>query len=146
EGEIRTIDKKLPIYNVRTLQAQIDSGISSEWILSFLSELFAGLATLLCAMGLYGIVAYGVSSRTREIGIRLALGATRPAVVRLFLHEGFLLLIAGIAVGAPAALGTSRLLRTLLYGLQPTDPATLAFIIGILLLAGFSAILVPVLR
>jgi predicted permease len=146
ERAIRTIDKRLPIYNVRTLQAQIDGGISSERILSFLSELFAVLATLLCAIGLYGIIAYGVASRIREIGIRFALGATRPGVVRLFLYEGSFLLVTGIAVGAPAALGASRVLQNLLYGLKATDLATLASMIGIVLLVGFSAILIPVLR
>ncbi len=146
QHEIRTIDKKLPIYAIRTLQAQVDSGISSERILSFLSELFATLAMLLCAIGLYGIVAYGVSSRNREIGIRFALGATRKDVMRLFLNEGCLLLTAGIAVGAPSALAISGLLRSLLYGLQPTDPATLVSVIGILLLAGLSAIVLPLLR
>ncbi|MBV9405269.1 MAG: ABC transporter permease, partial [Acidobacteriaceae bacterium] len=146
EHTIRAIDPKLPIYNVRTLQAQIDQGVSSERMLSFLSTLFSFLATLLCCIGLYGIVAYSVSRRIREIGVRFAVGAQKSHIARLFLLETVLLLISGIVIGIPAALVSSTLFKTLLYGLRPSDPSTLLFTIAIVLVAGMLAVFLPVRR
>lgn len=146
EHTIRAIDSKLPIYDVRTLQAQIDQGISSERVLSFLSALFSGLATLLCGIGLYGIVAYAVSRRTREIGVRFAVGAQKSDVAKLFLRESVIVIAAGILIGMPIALVSTRVLKSLLYGLQPTDLPTLAFTIAILVAAGLLATLLPVRR
>lgn len=145
ERTIRSVNKQIPIYRVRTLQAQIDSDLSSERILSFLSTLFAALATVLCCIGLYGIVAFGVMSRTREIGIRVALGSTRSAVARLFLTESLLVVAAGITIGIPLALAAARLLTSLLYGLRPNALATLLFICAILVVAAISAMALPVL-
>ena len=82
---VQSIDPRLPAFNVRTMQEQIDAGLSSEQVLSFLSMLFSSLAMLLAAIGLYGIVAYAVSRRTREIGVRLAIGAQRGDIRALFL-------------------------------------------------------------
>ncbi|MDQ2840548.1 MAG: ABC transporter permease [Acidobacteriota bacterium] len=146
EHAIRAVSPKLPIYNVRTLQSQIDSGISSERILGLLSTLFGALATLLCAIGLYGIIAYGVTSRTREIGIRGALGSTRQGIAALFLREGGLLILCGTAAGIPLALASSRLLGSLLFGLEWNDPTTLVSIIAILGAAGALAVLLPAWR
>lgn len=146
EHTIRAIDSKLPVYNVRTLEAQIDQGVSSERVLSFLSALFSALATLLCAIGLYGIIAYGVSRRTREIGVRFAVGAQKSDVARLFLGESILVIAIGILIGIPAALASARLLTTLLYGLQPNDTSTLAITAVILLIAGLMATMLPVRR
>ncbi len=146
ERAIRAVDPKLPIYNVRTLQAQIDQGISSERVLSFLSALFSGLATLLCGMGLYGIAAYTVSRRTREIGVRFAVGAQRSDIASLFVRETVLVIGTGILVGIPAALVSTRILKNLLYGLEPTDVPTLAFTVAVLVLAGLLAIFLPVRR
>jgi predicted permease len=146
ERTIRAIDPKLPIYNVRTLQAQIDQGISSERALSFLSALFSGLATLLCGLGLYGIISYAVSRRTREIGVRFAIGAQRSDVVRLFLREATVLVAAGIVIGVPAALACTRVLKTLLYGLEPSDAPTLAVSTGVLAIACLLATMLPVRR
>lgn len=143
---IRTTDRRLPVYNVRTLQAQIEQGISSERILSFLSELFSLLATLLCAIGIYGIVAYAVSSRTREIGIRIAVGASRPSIAKFFMNDALLLIAAGIVIGIPLALASARLLKSLLFGLQADDPAILAFITVLLSVVGLVATLLPVRR
>ncbi len=144
EHVIRALDARLPVYNVRTLQAQIDNDISSERILSFLSELFAALAVLLCGIGLYGIVAYGVTMRTREIGIRLALGATRPRVAKLFLLEVLLLLAAGIGAGIPLALGAAGLVKNLLFGLQANDAGTMALILLLLVVTSLGATVLPV--
>lgn len=146
ERAIRAIDAKLPIYNVRTLQAQIDQGISSERVLSFLSALFGALAILLCGIGLYGVAAYTVSRRTREIGVRFAVGAQRSDVAGLFIRETIVVVGAGILVGIPAALASTRILKNLLYGLEPTDVPTLAFTAAILIVAGLLAISLPVRR
>lgn len=143
ERTIGSVNKRIPILNARTLQAQIDSGLSSERILSFLSALFAVLATVLCCVGLYGIVAFGVTSRTREIGIRVALGSTRSGVAKLFLAESLLVVGIGVAIGIPLALASARLLKSLLYGLRPNDLATLFSICLILVLAGLFATALP---
>ncbi len=146
EHAIHAVDAKLPIYHLRTLQAQLDGGISSERILSFLSSLFSALAALLCGIGLYGITGYAVSRRTREIGVRFAIGAQKSDVAGLFLREGAVLIGCGILVGIPAALAATRLLKTLLYGLEPADLPTLAFTLGLLIAVGVLAMLLPVRR
>ncbi len=146
ERAIHAIDPKLPIYNVRTLQAQIDQGISSERVLSFLSTLFSALAVLLCGIGLYGIAAYTVLRRTREIGVRFSVGAQRSDVARLFLRETLVVIGAGVLVGIPAALASTRILKNLLYGLEPTDIPTLAFTVAVVIIAGLLAVSLPVRR
>lgn len=146
EHLIHGIDPKLPIYDVRTLQAQIEQGISSERVLSFLSTLFSALATLLCGIGLYGIVAYSVLRRTREIGVRFAVGAQKSDVASLFMRESVLIIAAGILIGIPVALASTRILKTILYGLEPADPPTLAVTVAILVLAGLLATVLPVRR
>ncbi len=121
-------------------------GISSERILGFLSSLFSLLAILLCAIGLYGIVAYAVGRRTREIGVRFALGAQKSDITRLFLRESMALIGGGILIGVPVALASTRVIKSLLYGLEPTDAPTLAFTTAVLILAGLLAILLPLRR
>jgi ABC-type antimicrobial peptide transport system permease subunit len=143
---IRSVDPRLPIFRVRELQDQIDQGISSERVLSFLSTLFSALATLLCGVGIYGLIAYAVSRRTREIGLRFALGAQKIDVANLFLRESVLLVAAGIVAGIPLALASTRVMKTVLYGVRPGDPVTLALTIAIFVIAGLLASLLPVLK
>lgn len=144
EHTIRSVDPRIPIYEVHTLQDRIDQGISPERILSFLSSLFSGLATLLCGIGLYGIVAYSVSRRTREIGVRFAVGAQKSDVARLFLRESALLIGAGVVVGIPAALAVTRFLKSLLFGVAGNDIPALVLTVGVLIAAGLLATSVPV--
>ncbi len=146
ERVIHSVNSQLSISNVRTLDEQIEQGISSERVLSFLSTLFSVLAILLCGIGLYGIVSYAVSSRTREIGVRFAIGAQRADVVWLFLRENLLLIAAGAIIGVPAALVSTGVLKALLFGLEPTDPGTLITAVAILALAGLVATILPVRR
>lgn len=146
ERAIRSIDSKLPIYQVRPLQAEIDEGISSERVLSFLSTLFGVLTTLLCTMGIYGLIAYAVSRRTREIGLRFAIGAQKLDVAKLFLRESLLLLAAGVLFGVPLAVAATRVLKSLLYGVAPGDLATLTLAVAIFFVAGLLASVLPVLR
>jgi predicted permease len=143
---IRSIDSKLPIYEVRQLQDEIDQGMSSERVLSFLSSLFGAFATLLSAMGIYGLIAFAVSRRTREIGLRFAIGAQKMDVAKLFLRESLLLVAAGILAGIPLAFAATRVLTSLLYDVAPRDPATLSLAVLIFLVAGLLASVLPVLR
>lgn len=140
---VRSIDPRLPVFNIRTLRAQIDAGLSSEQVLSFLSTLFSILATALAAIGLYGIVAYAVSRRTREIGVRLAIGAQRSDIRALFLRELLLVVGAGLVLGLPLAFSASQALKSLLYGVQPGDEATLAIASATILAVSFLATLLP---
>jgi predicted permease len=123
--EIFKLDADLPIYNLRTFETQVDRSLATERAVASLSTAFGLLATLLAVIGLYGVMAYTVARRTREIGIRMALGAVRGNVVWLVMREVLVLVGAGIALGVPAAVGLSRLVESQLFGIQPHDPLTL---------------------
>jgi predicted permease len=124
--EIRKLDADLPVYNLRTFETQVDRSLATERAVASLSTVFGLLATLLAVIGLYGVMAYTVARRTREIGIRMALGAVRGNVVWLVMREVMVLVGSGIALGLPAAIGLSRLVESQLFGIQPHDPLTLA--------------------
>ncbi len=146
EHAIRGADPKLPIYSVREMPDLIDQGITSERMLTFLAALFSGLVTLLCCIGVAGLIAYAVSRRTREIGIRFAIGAQKSDVAKLFFQESAVLLGAGVIVGVPLAIVSARVLRSLLYGVAATDTAVLASTVAIFLVAGLFASVLPVRR
>jgi len=135
------LDRDLPIYNMRTLESTIDASLLNERLVASLSALFGGLATLLAVIGLYGVMAYTVEQRTREIGIRMALGAQRRNVLWLVMHEVLAMVGIGLAIGLPAAWLSSRLVASLLYGIRPNDPAAIAaaaaVLAGVALLAGY---------
>jgi predicted permease len=143
---IRSIDPRLPIFRIRELQDQIDQGISSERVLSFLATLFSALATLLCGIGIYGLIAYAVSRRTREIGLRFAIGAQKMDVAKLFLNESMALVAAGIVAGIPLSLASTHAIKSLLYGVLPGDTLTLTLTIAIFVIAGLAASILPVLK
>jgi ABC-type antimicrobial peptide transport system permease subunit len=127
---------------MRTLEQQVDISLVTERMLASLSTMFGCLATLLAAIGLYGVMAYTVARRTREIGIRMALGASRGSVVWLVLREVLLLAGIGVAAGAPAAWASTRLVETQLFGIKPADPMTMLLAaIGIAAVALFSGYL-----
>lgn len=134
-------DRALPVYQLTTLAATVDDSLSVERMLAWLSLLFGGLATLLAAVGLYGVMSYTVVRRTREIGIRMALGAARGTVLAMVLREVAWLVGLGILVGLPGAYLLGRAASALLYGLTPLDPLSLVsatlLLIGIGLLAGY---------
>jgi predicted permease len=137
----RELDPKVPLYNLRTLDRQIERSLLNERLVATLSSAFGVLATLLAVIGLYGVMAFTVARRTREIGVRIALGAATRDVLWLVMREVVMLVGAGIVVGVAAAWYASRLVQTLLYGLTPTDPMTIgaaALLLGIVaLLAGY---------
>jgi len=124
--EVRAVDANVPIYNVRTLETQLDESLSQERLVATLSGWFGAFAMLLAAMGLYGVLAYSVTRRTNEIGLRMALGAERGGVIWMVLREALLLVGMGIAIGVPIALALARSVTSLLYGLKPTDPLTIS--------------------
>jgi putative ABC transport system permease protein len=139
--EVRSLDPNLPVFNVKTFADQINESINRERLVALLSSFFGFFALLLAALGLYGVMAYSVARRTREIGIRIALGARAGNVLWLVLRETLLLALIGIAVGLPAALAVARLTKGLMFGLAANDPLTIALsmllMIGIAALAGY---------
>ena len=114
------------IRSADTLEEQVSRSLLQERLVAWLAAGFAGLAILLACIGVYGLLAYAVTRRTREIGVRMALGATRASVLRMVVAEGLTLALVGVAIGVPGALAAGRFTRSLLYGLTPGDPATLA--------------------
>jgi predicted permease len=145
-GIVQRIDRRLPVYSVQTMDVDIQAGYSSERMLGFLSTLFAALATLLAGIGLYGVLAYSVARRRREIGIRFAVGAQRHDVAGLFARESFALVLAGLAVGAPLALVSARALGSLLFGVAASDARTLIASAALLALAATLATSIPLWR
>jgi predicted permease len=135
---IRGIDRGLVVYDVRTMTEQVNGTLRQERTFAMLSLLFGALALGLCCVGLYGVTAYSVTRRTNEIGIRMALGASRAQVLWLFLRETLGLVVIGAVIGTPIALACAKFVKSLLFGLTPADPASLA--IALLMLAGVAAV------
>jgi predicted permease len=121
---VESVDKDLPLRDIRTQTEQIEDSISQQRLFATLTAGFGILALILACIGIYGIMAYNVARRTSEIGVRMALGARTRQVLFMILRESSWLAILGIAIGLAAAFGLTRFIRTMLYGLQPTDPAT----------------------
>jgi len=134
------------IRRVVTLESQIDSTLAPDRIIAGLCGFFGSLALLLAAIGLYGVMAYGVTQRTSEIGIRMALGASRPAVLAMVLRQSLIVVLIGIAIGLPLAWIATRALGGFLYGLSPTDPLTITIAILTLLTAAGLAAYLPARR
>jgi predicted permease len=143
---VRQIDANLPIMNMATMQSRIDESIRIELSIATLAAGFGLLATLLAAVGLYGAVAYSVARRTVEIGVRMALGAARADVYRMVMKEVGILLLAGAAVGLPAALALGKLVESQLYGVKPHDPRLIAAAVAVLTLVALAAAFVPARR
>ncbi len=137
-AQVHDLDANLPLYATTTLEVQIDNSLAQERLLTWLSSLFGLLATLLASLGLSGVVAFSVARRTREIGIRMALGAQPTDILRNVVSQMALLVTVGMAVGLAAAYGSSRVLSSMLFEVGPTDP--LAFAGAGILLAVVAAI------
>ena len=140
------IDANLPLYNIKTLATQVDESLAQERLISTLSSFFGLLSLLLAGIGLYGILAYAVSQRTREIGIRIALGAHPGAVLRMVLRQGLILTLLGVGFGLAASLGATRLLESQLFDITPTDPVTFVVTPILLLTVALLACLLPARR
>ena len=139
--EVAAIDKDVSLYAVKTMLDQIAGTLWQQRMAAALIGAFGLLALGLAAIGIYGVVSQWVTARTREIGIRMALGADARAVMKMILKQGFVLALIGVAAGVAGALALTRLMSSLLYGVSPTDPITFLLssvaLIGVALGAGF---------
>jgi predicted permease len=137
--EFRNIDPRLPVIRIETIEQQLDNLLVQERLIATLSAVFGTLAVMLACLGLYGVMAYSAARRTNEIGIRMALGATRRGVLGMVLQESLWLVVIGIAIGFPATFFAARLVASRLFGVRANDPVTLAtaslLMIGVALLA-----------
>jgi predicted permease len=140
---VRQADARVPVSEIRTQVADIDQQINQEITFAELCSGFAALALVIACVGLYGTVSYNVARRTGEIGIRMALGAQRGAVVRMVLGEVLVLAAGGLTIGMAAALGTSKFVASFLYGMKPNDPLALTLAVAVLLGAALLAGYVP---
>ena len=138
--------RAMPIGSIVTMRQQIDESLSTERLTAYLSIFIGALALLLTSVGLYGILAYSVQRRTGEIGIRMALGAQRNSVVWLIVREAMGHTVAGLAAGIVVVIATSKVVKALLYGVKPNDPATIAAAVGILVLVCIVAASLPARR
>jgi predicted permease len=119
---VRKLDASMPLYELKTLEAQLDETLLTDRLVALLSAGFAFLATLLAAIGLYGVMAFVVARRTKELGVRMALGAQRASVIWLVMKETLFLLVIGLALGVPSAMALGRYVYAQLYGIQSSDP------------------------
>jgi predicted permease len=145
-GKVRDLDPNIPIYDLRTTETQISNSLSSERMIASLSSMFSFLATLLAIIGLYGLMAYTVAQRTREIGIRMALGAAQGNVIWMVMREVLILVGIGIAIGVPASLALARVVKSQLYGLSAHDVSTLVIATTGLAIIACAAGYIPALR
>lgn len=144
--KVRELDSTIPMANIRTMEDWVSTSAAQPRLNARLLSLFAALALVIAAIGVYAVLAYSVTQRTREIGVRLALGAQPAAVLRLVIGEGMKVGLIGIAIGLLGALATGRALASIVYGVQVSDPVTFAFVAIALTLVALAACIVPALR
>ena len=145
-GALHELDPNVAAADVKTMDAVIDASVAQRRLTMLLLSIFALVALLLAAVGIYGVIGYSVSQRTQEIGIRMALGAQRARVLRMVVGQAMTLAAVGIAVGAAGAWGLTRLMQKLLFGVEPSDPATFVAVAGVLALVAGVAASIPGLR
>ena len=143
---VSAADPNIPIVTIETQISTIERRFAQEKVLAQAYTLFGGIALFVAAIGLFGLMSYNVSRRTREIGIRMAMGAQRKEVLSLVLRESMVLVIAGIAIGIAAALGAGRFVASQLFGLEPTDPTTMMAAIVVMLAVSAAAGYLPARR
>ncbi len=144
--QIKNLDANIPVNNIRSLNELTERAISDQILIARLSSVFASLALLLAAIGLYGILSYSVAGRTREIGVRMALGAQRGSVLKMILQEAGILVLVGVVIGIPSAILASRLFSSMLFGLKSTDPVSMLLVIAVLLAITLLASYIPARR
>jgi putative ABC transport system permease protein len=141
-----TVDRDQPVWKIRTLDTMIDRSLTNRRLIAGVIGIFSVIAALLAAIGLYAVMAYSVTRRAVEMGVRMALGATPGGLVRLVLREGLVLGVAGVAAGVMLAMGSARLIQSQLYGVTPGDPSTYAAVTLLLLLTAILASALPAWR
>jgi putative ABC transport system permease protein len=144
--QIRALDPELPVTDIKTLDAYRDEALATPRFNAFLLGALSLLALALTLVGLYGVMSYGVAQRTREIGVRMALGAQTGDVLKMVVREGMALTLVGVSLGLAGAFAVTRFLRQFLYDVSPTDPLTLAFVTALLTLVAFLACWIPARR
>jgi len=143
---VNQLDASLPVQSVRTFEAQIERQIANDRLIATLSEIFGGLAALLAAIGIYGLLSYGVTQRIREIGIRMALGADAANVGKMILSEMSWLLLIGMVIGLPLTYGLGKLLNSMLYGVKAFEPATVGVSLVFMAVVALTASYIPARR
>ena len=144
--QLAAVDKDIPLFAVKSMDEYVSESVAQPRLDSTLLGIFAGLALVLAMVGIYGVMSFSVEQRTNEIGIRVTLGAQRADVLRLVLRQGMAIAVIGVALGIGGALATSGLLKSLLFGIQPSDPATLAGVAILLVGCVLAACCVPARR
>jgi putative ABC transport system permease protein len=145
-GEVQQLDRNLPLTGVFTLTEIFDQSLWAPRMGASLLAVFAGLSLVLAIIGIYGVMAYSVNQRTRELGLRMALGASRSDVIRLVVVQGLRLTLIGVIVGLAASFATSRLIATMLFSVSPTDAVTFVFVPIMLASAALGASYLPARR
>jgi len=143
---IRALNPHVPVYNVTTLAARMSLAQRPDRMMAILASFFGLLALFLTTMGIYGVIAYAVGRRTKEIGVRLAIGATPRNVLQMIVQETLTLAATGAALGLPLAFICTRVLKRMLFGVEPQDPITGVVCLGVLLMAGVLAGYLPARR
>jgi putative ABC transport system permease protein len=141
--QVRSVDPDQPIYNVRTMNEIRSDSVAPERLNLTLLTIFAGIALMLAIVGIYGVMSYSVTQRTHEIGIRMAIGARPRDVFKMVIGQGMMLALIGVAFGLVGAFALTRLMATMLFGVEPTDPATFAVIAILLTLVALLACYLP---
>jgi putative ABC transport system permease protein len=141
-----TVDRDQPVTEIKTMDQFVSESISSRKFNALLLAIFAGLALVLATVGVYGVIAYSVSQRVQEIGIRMALGAQPSSVVRLVLGRGMVLVVVGVAIGLSTSLALTRLMTSLLFGVSATDAGTFLAVSGLLIMIALLASYIPARR
>jgi predicted permease len=145
-NEVRQLDASMPVYSLKTVEGQLDETLLTDRLIATLSAAFGLLATILASVGLYGVMAFVVARRRKELGLRLALGAEPAGVLWMVMKEVLVLLAIGLAIGIPAAIGAGRFISSQLYGIQPNDPWIAATTVVLLALVSAVAGLIPARR
>jgi len=147
-GEIRSMDRSLPVFGVASMSQRIEDSPATftRRYLAILIGIFAGVAVLLAAIGLYGVISYSVAQRTQELGVRIALGAQRRDIFKLVLGQGLLVTIIGIGIGLAGSFALTRFLSSLLFEVSPNDPANIAGVSALMILVALAACYIPTRR
>jgi ABC-type antimicrobial peptide transport system permease subunit len=143
---VHEVDPETPVTEVMTMNELISNSLSPQRSNMLLLAAFAGLALVLTAVGIYSVLSYAVRRRVREIGIRMALGASHSDVLKMVLADGLKPILLGVAIGYAVALGLGRVVSSLIFGVRPTDPLTFATVASLLVAVGVLATIVPAYR
>jgi len=144
--EIQSLDPEIPAFEIKSMTERVSESLARRRFSTFLLGVFAVVALLLAVIGIYGVIAYSVTQRTQEIGIRMALGAEPSTILRMILRQSLVLVVAGIAIGLMAAFGLTRFMSSLLFGVGQTDLLTFALPPVLLLIVALLASLLPARR